>query len=519
MQGCRRRRLSVTAEQTRWASLPAALLALSACASEDSTLAGPKGSRAVSQAGAQDIAYFRQVLNAGEVPERASFDQLGFFAEHALDQPAATCGSSVCVHPQLAVAPRFDGGNWTMAFASLNTALDAESLQRAPLHLALVVEHSALVADARRPVQVGIERLLAALPEGDRVTYVAFGATAEVLYREQPANAATAPGHRSLDQQVALYDALALAIDALTQPEEAPADAQVLLVTSGHATAGVTDEGRLTALAEAAARSGIGLAIVGTGSEYDPTLPQGMTEGAGGTLTYASGGEVDGVLAAQAELALVPLATEFELRVVPRAGYAAQESYGAARAQGDEAAVVLQAPALFLGARTGSRDVDEDVGRRGGGGGLFVRLNATSESAAIGGGEPAFAVEVRYLDRQSGRRVEEVLVVDNALPPGENPAENWPHFSDEAHGKPFMMLNMYLAIDNTLELYEQGLCNEALGLIDMMQPAIVGWQERYDDPDTAADAALLEQLRANIDRQCVLSPTPPAEIRASCFIT
>src|SRR5687767_4302886 len=100
-------------------------LMLLGCASDESESSStPAGSRGVTQAGAQDIAYFRSLVEDGEVPEPDLLDQVGFFAEHALEQAPAECGEVVCAHPSLAVAPRFDAGTWTMSFVSLNSAVD-----------------------------------------------------------------------------------------------------------------------------------------------------------------------------------------------------------------------------------------------------------------------------------------------------------------------------------------------------------------------------------------------------------
>ena len=91
------------------------LLSVSLCAlafgcstGDAGTDATPGGSVNVAQGGAQDFAQFRALVEAGKVPTPDTLDPVGFFAEHALDMPKADCGKDVCVHPFLAVAPRFD---------------------------------------------------------------------------------------------------------------------------------------------------------------------------------------------------------------------------------------------------------------------------------------------------------------------------------------------------------------------------------------------------------------------------
>ena len=497
-----------------------ALFALSACGDGDATeLAdAPEGHLAVTQGGAQDIEHFRQVLEDGEVPDLDTFDQLGFFAEHAMDQPPADCGHSICVHPQLAVAPRFDGGNWTMAFASFNTPVTADTRERDPVHLAVVAERRT-DDDA---LLDGVAELVDALPADDAVTMVAFTRDVAVLHDAQPASDAGIAPLRDFaaGDGAALYDALALAIDRIEHRRGSFPEARILLVTSGHATRGITDAERIVALGEGAARAGIGMSIVGIGEDYDASIPQQLAELGTATLAYAGDdAELEALLAAQGELTLVPLATDFELRITPATGYLLGQVFGAQRAYRDGDAMVLAAPGLFLGARTGSSDTGGMLGRRGGGGGVFVRLWAEDDSA-VAPGEPAFTAEVRYHDRDAGQDVSYERVVRNALAPGEIPNEFWPHFSHEEYAKPFMMLNMWLAIAYSLELYEEGSCAESMGVSDMMGDSVRVWQERFDDPDIEADAELLRQVADNVDLECVSEPVPPAMlVDAGCFGT
>ena len=92
--------------------------------------------------------------------------------------------------------------------------------------------------------------------------------------------------------------------------------------------------------------------------------------------------------------------------------------------------------------------------------------------------------------------------VENGLAPGENPSGMFPHFSDPARGKAFMMLNMYLSLRTTTELYYGGGCGQALGVVPAMEATYEGWQAEYDDPDIAADWALLQALDTNVSRRC-----------------
>lgn len=124
-------------------------LAMFGCSSGDSAAPagrlGPMGSRTVTQGGAQDIGYFRSIVDEGEVPRPDTIEPVGFFAEHAVDLPAADCGDSVCMHALLAVAPGIDQeSNWTMAFVALNSPVDPRTIERPDTHIVLALEDTQL---------------------------------------------------------------------------------------------------------------------------------------------------------------------------------------------------------------------------------------------------------------------------------------------------------------------------------------------------------------------------------------
>jgi len=80
-----------------------------------------------------------------------------------------------------------------------------------------------------------------------------------------------------------------------------------------------------------------------------------------------------------------------------------------------------------------------------------------------------------------------------------------------------MMLNMYLALRSTLELYAGGDCGSAQGVSAMMEAGIMEWQRRFADPDIDADTVLLYGLRDNIRPHCKSQPVPPSNYPAGCF--
>lgn len=498
--------------------LASVTLLASACsdASDPSSLDGPAGSRGVTQGGAQDIAHFRSIVDEGDVPRPDTLEPVGFFAEHAVDLPEADCGETVCVHEMLAVAPRFDGTDWTMAYVALNSPVDPSTLERRDTHLVVAIEDTVRTREGgvlHQPDE-SLRALLSELRADDRVSLVRFGAgvevEAEAVRPTDPVLADASDAWTGTDDRAALYDALARSAELL---ESTPTLAgRVLLVTSGRADAGVTDAMRVEGLAEALGSSGVGVSVVGAGDDYRPELAARVSEAGGGSYYYAEDHlDLREVFTLEGRTSLSPLATDFELVLEPAPGYRVGRVYGARRAWSEQAGAHLASPVLMLGNRTGADDVDE--GRRGGGGGLFVELIADGAAGAeIGTGQPAFSVRASWTDAASGEPVTHEATVVNELAPGEVPGGMWPYFSDPARGKAFMMINMYFSLVLSLELFHAGDCAGALGVEPMLEPSVDGWQAEYDDPDIDADWILLQNLTDNMRSQCTATePVQPTE--------
>ncbi len=504
-------------------ALCAALAGCSESGASTDGLPGPMGSRSVTQGGAQDIGFFRSIVDSGGVPRPSTIDPVGFFAEHAVDLPPADCGDSVCVHGNLAVAPGIDQeSNWTMAFLAMNTPVDARDLARPDTHVVIVVEDTTrtqlFASRATEILRIFANELL----PGDRISVVRVGERAEVVAQAlAPADPALAEVPARLNgsaTQAALYDGLARASLVIEDVGETFAGShRVVLVTSGIADAGVTDAMRIVGLGDALASRGVGVGVVGLGEGYRPEIAQQISEGGGGAYYFAeTATDLVEIFTLEGRTSLFPLATDFELTIEAAPGYRVGRVYGARRAWAEQSAAYLTSPVLMVGNRTGADDTSD--GRRGGGGGLFVELIVDAELAAgIPAGAPAYTATARYVDAQTGEVVTQTFEVTNALAPGDNPSGMFPHFADPLRGKAFMMLNMYLSLRTTTELYHGGNCAQALGIVPAMELTYEGWQGEYDDPDIEADWALLTRLSDNVRGVCSgIAPQAPVA-PMSCF--
>ena len=498
--------------------------AAAGCAGEEAMVApGGTGSTNVSQGGAQDFALFRSIVNAGEVPSPDTLDAIGFFAEHAVDLPPADCGNDICLHPMLAVAPRFDGSNWTMGFVAMNTPLDPATLPRPPLHVVVAVESSNSSAPLDVALRDGLGELASVLRAEDRLSVLTYNNHTEVLLQ------ASDPAQFSLSSldlypsispdgsadEVDMYSGLARAHGVLAEVPGFDAK-RIILVTSGKANAGIDSAEHIVALGEGIAKEGVALGIVGVGKDYDASIPTQLGSLGAGAYSYApTFKEIPEVMRLEGETTLFPLATDFRMSIKAAEGYRIGRIYGAKRAFVAGPYARLELPALFIGQRAGAKDVGG--GRRGGGGGLFIELLVDEASAGqVDAGKPAMTLKADW--NETSGAVSITTDVINQLPPGVNPAGMWPLFSQPDYGKPFMMLNMYLAFNASVGLYQDGDCARAKGVVDMMAPSIEGWQAAFADPDIGEDYQLMLKLRNNLDNRCqAQAPIRPITFHGGCM--
>ena len=481
-------------------------LAVSGCAgaaNEASSVDEP-GSNAVIQSGPQDIGEYRSIVETGGIPATDVLDERGFFAEHKIDLPEANCGASVCVHPMLAVAPRFDGGNWSMAFVGMNTALDARTLPTQARHLVLVGSPAANVA----------EIFGATLDSDDLVSVVTLGDQVRVPVRGEAVGALSDvqfPPQRPEAQ--GLYGGLAVALELL-QGDAFAGHAGRVLVFSGGSGLGPSEAiGPYRDIAEAFAALQVPVTVFV--SEPDE-VSHVLTDVTWGNHYFVQGAiDTSNALRAETETAFVPIARNLRVTVQAAPGYQIGDIYGAPLATSDGQVAVLESPVAYIGARDSSDDLE--TGRRGGGGGWFVELTSDRDPTGHDYEDAdAFTLVVEYEDMVSGAPVREAATVVTPLGVGQNPPPEQPFFSDPERGKPFMMLNMYMALSTATMLANENQCGSALAIEPMMTQAWEIFTALFPDADIDADFALLQALSANIELQCQEPMTRYIELPASC---
>lgn len=213
---------------------------------------------------------------------------------------------------------------------------------RVPLNLALVLDRSGSMAGeplaAAREAAAFLVRRLA--PE-DRVAVVAFDHEIETI--AQPATGeAQAHLARRLETiepggSTNLSGGWLRGRELIAGAVDEGTASRVILLTDGHANAGITDHGTLAELCARAKRDGVVTTTIGFGAGYDERLLRGMSDAGGGSTYYiehtdqATGvfeEEIEGLLTLAAQNLAVEVRPSSAVRLVavhndyPHSGFA-----------------------------------------------------------------------------------------------------------------------------------------------------------------------------------------------------
>lgn len=486
--------------------LPAAALAgCAAMGGGSDSASDPPGN--VGFGGAQDIGQFRNILEAGDIPGPGTLDAAGFFAEHYVSLPPADCDQPLCLQSMLAVGASWVDGSYQSTLAiALNTPVDPSTIERKPLDLVVVVDTSGSMSEDDRIgyVKSGLGLLIDALGPDDRLALVTYSSDVN-LFQSLPV---LDEGFDVEAWRVDMHEIVAglqaeggtnihaglergFQLARLAREDGAGRAQRVVLLSDGLATAGITDDASIIAMAEEYIESGIGLTTVGVGAEFNVELMRGLAERGAGNFYFLEDAEaVEEVFTEELDYFVEPLALSVTIEVRAASGYVLGEVAGTRlwRAEGSVGSMHL--PAVFVASRT-SAEPGEGGGRRGGGGTLFVPMQP--HDTAIAG--PVAEVRMRYRPVDAGGYIEQSIEVQNPADPAVTPEQAY--YSHEAMAKQYAMYNLYLGLyeASTLAAYDYR-C--ALAQLRDLDERAAAWNLELQDEDLAADRALIGLFMDNL---------------------
>ncbi len=239
------------------------------------------------------------------------------------------------LHAGLSSAKVLQASNGEVYMAVDLTINDAAAARRAPVNMAIVIDHSGSmagdkIAQARQAARGIVERLG---PE-DRVALIQYDDDAQVLV---PAIAADVEGKRRLlaaieriadDGGTNLHGGMMLGIGEAKRAMGGERINRVVLLSDGQANVGVVDPAQIAGAASSSADQGVRVTTIGLGLDYNEDLMEAIAENGRGQYYYvkdAAGLEsvfagelksMQGTVATRAELRLSPACTGVEIAEV-----------------------------------------------------------------------------------------------------------------------------------------------------------------------------------------------------------
>lgn len=453
--------------------------------------------------GAQDFGLFRDIVESGGVPSPDTLDATGFFAEHAIGTPEATCGASVCASASLGVLRNLmDGRTCTLVRVGLATPLGAESVAT-PAHVVVALDLSGRSLAVRETViRPALSALFAGLGEGDTVSVVGYseGTTriashARTFEEVWPAIESTSGGFRDL------YGGLRAAYELAGTTDDGR-EARVLALVTPGTDRGVTSPARLVELVRAYAREGIATSVVGLGAREDETLWSRLAASGAGNAYFVGedGAEARAVIETEIATSFTPIARDVRIRLDAGNAWDVVGLYGATDAQLDTEAGIASLPSLFLaGRRDGGAGEGGMVGpgmRRGGGGALLFELMPRSSFAgtdlrSVGD------VAVQFVDPRTGETIVQRTTVSTPFDATAIPEDGF--VGDANVDKAFVVLNVFVAFKSITLAVQEGDYAEALATGRSLEPNLVRWLEGRPDTDVEDDLAILRALLSNVE--------------------
>jgi len=324
------------------------------------------GELSVTPGGAQDIAFSRDRIAAGEIPHPSVFTAEGLLSEHDLPmESAAPCHALICVSGQ-ATAVRLLAQPEVRSLAQLgfSSGLTAEGFKRDDLHIVAVIDKSGSMAgQPLELVKESLRKLQTHLRPTDQLSIVLYGDRSHIYLAPTPAaqaktirsaiDAIESAGSTNMEEGLAV--GFGLARDAQSAFS---GTTRVMLFTDERPNAGRTDATSFMGMAEAASRDKIGMTTIGVGVQFGAELATRISSVRGGNLYFFPDAQrMSKVFEEDFDTMVTEMAWDVTLRVTPAPGLRVAGIYGIPGdllAWEDDGNIRVQLATLFLSKRSGA---------------------------------------------------------------------------------------------------------------------------------------------------------------------
>lgn len=536
----------LTMKMTGWAGVvAAAALTLSGCAGERADSSGsqwdpnwngadtsssadwgtsqgsdtggpPTGNTNVSYSGDQDFGYFRRLVEAGQVPQVGEFDASGFFAEHHTPLPEPVCGERICLQPMLGVMGNFiNGNNCTMLQVGLNSPIVADPSLRPPLSLAVVVDISGSMNTAGKIdfVRSGLSKMVNELNDDDQIALITYSTSARTVFPMQPIKGQRNDLQSTIDNLVAsgstnLYDGLEAGFSSVFASYDSGRQNRVLLLSDGEPTTGNTNPDDIIAMSGAYNSDGVGLTTVGLGTDFNYDLMSRLARQADGNFYFVEDSSaVDEVFTQELSYFTVPVAFDLQMTLRSGSDYTFGRAMGTPLWEDTEEGGQLSIPSVFLAHRTAHDDVEPGGERRGGGSALLVELMPREDDGTGASDAEVAIIDLSFREPGTNRIVEDSVVVQYPHAPWFLSSTGF--FDSEIVTKSFVMLNIYVALEEAVRMFHMGAPDESVRILRRTRLAAADYEDSANDGTGDVDIQLDMELMLQLENLIIEQTRPP----------
>jgi uncharacterized protein YegL len=285
--------------------------------------------------GAQDIGFFRLLLQNGKLPKPGDMTLEGWLNEHDTVLPPAEKDRLVSLHAMAAVVQPAGQPAQGILQLGLNSASSLADVQTS-LSLTLVIDNSGSMAGAKIDyVRAGLHVLADKLPKGTRLAVFTFSEDAKLVFAGKVVQPEDLPTlHAAIDAIQAtngtnFHDGLLAGIQDCEGASSDFVQKRVMMLSDGAPTVGDTSVANIVALAGPSAKAGCSISTVGVGLDFSPALMTAVAQQGDGTAWFLQDlAAAKNVFVQDLETMLVAVAQKLWLQFTPAAGWKVQEIYG-----------------------------------------------------------------------------------------------------------------------------------------------------------------------------------------------
>jgi len=289
--------------------------------------------------GAQDAAYFKSQVMAGNVPQADHLPVEGFLTEHGTALPPPEYDRLVTLHGFVGLFYDPSVGEPTVALQlGMNSGLGPEAIEEGKFNLSVVVDRSgSMDADGKMEfVKDGLIKMLDALDADDTLSIVTYSTTAKVALEPTLVTDEAKPQIQALIENLStggktnLYGGLKLGYEqVMKNAAKKELTPRVILLSDGVVNEGITDHDAILGGSKSYNDAGIGVTTIGVGNDFNFDLMHLLAaQGSGNFYFLDTAEKLAEVFQEEIKYLLTPVADNLQVWFTLPDGFGVEDIYG-----------------------------------------------------------------------------------------------------------------------------------------------------------------------------------------------